>query len=119
MHKLVILFEPVEDWQVFEKAWPQFLHLVEAMPGLRSEASSQVEAFLFGSCQYVQMHELFFDSLDQARTAMASPQGQVAGRVLQTMTGGKVNLFIAEHKQDDLSHIQQYTGAGSAWNTVE
>ena len=108
MHKLVILFEPPEDWSAFDGTWPQFLHQVEEMPGLRREAFCRVESFLFGACQIVQMHELFFDTFEEAQQAMASPQGQAAGQMLQEMTGGRMSLFIADHKEDDLIRIQQY-----------
>lgn len=108
MHKLVILFDTPEDWQAFDDAWPQFLHQVEEMPDLRREAFCRVESFLFGSCRVVQMHELFFDTFEEAQQAMASPQGQAAGQLLQTMTAGRMSLFIADHKEDDLSRIQQF-----------
>lgn len=108
MHKLVILFDMPEDWQAFDDTWPQFLHQVEEMPGLRREAFCRVESFFFGSCRIVQMHELFFDSFDEAQQAMASPEGQAAGQLLQAMTGGRMSLFIADHKEDDLSRIKQF-----------
>lgn len=108
MHKLVILFDMPEDWQAFDDTWPQFLHQVEEMPGLRREAFCRVESFLFGSCRVVQMHELFFDSFEDAQQAMASPEGQAAGQLLQAMTAGRMSLFIADHKEDDLSRIKQF-----------
>lgn len=108
MHKLVILFDTPEDWQTFDETWPQFLHLVEDMPGLKREAFCRVESFLFGSCRVAQMHELFFDSFEEAQQAMASPQGQAAGQLLQAITAGRMSLFIADHKEDDLNRIQQF-----------
>ena len=108
MHKLVILIEPLEDWDAFEETWPAFLHLVETMPALRREAISRVERFLYGEIPYAQMHELYFDSLQSAQEAMASEQGRAAGKLLQVMTGGRMTLFFADHKEDDLEHIQQY-----------
>ncbi|HWQ83690.1 MAG TPA: EthD family reductase [Anaerolineales bacterium] len=108
MHKLVILFEQPEDSQAFDDVWPKFLHLVEEMPGLRREAISRVESFMFGSSQIAQMHELYFDTFEEAQQAMASPQGQAAGQMLQEMTGGQMTLFIADHKEDNLSRIQRY-----------
>ena len=108
MYKLVIMIELFDDQQAFESQWPEFLHLVEAMPGLRREATSHVERFLYGENAYAQMHELFFDSIPDAEWAMASPQGQAAGKLLQQMTRGRMLLFIAEHKEDDLSNILKY-----------
>lgn len=108
MYKLVILIEAPDDMQAFEAQWPEFLHLVEEMPGLRREATSQVERFLYGDDAYFQVHELFFESMVEAEQAMASSQGQAAGRLLQKMTGGRMALFIADHKEDDLARISQF-----------
>jgi len=116
MHKLVIWIEPLPDWERFEGEWPAFLRLAEALPGLRREATSRVEQFLYGSaygnarCRWV--HELFFDTLAEAEAAMASAQGQAAGRRLQQMTGGRMTLFLAEHKEDQLANILKYRPAG-------
>jgi len=109
MHKLVILFEDLDNRDDFENRWPQFLHLVEEMPGLRREATSRVERFMFGKITYTQVHELFFDSLSQTEAALTSPQGREAGRLLQQMTGGRMVLFIAEYKEDDINNIRKYT----------
>ena len=108
MHKLVILIEQVEDRQAFEERWPEFLHQVEAMPGLRREVTSRVEERLYGARAYQQVHELFFDSLEAAREAMASVPGRAAGRILQSMTGGRMALFFADHFEDELENIRKY-----------
>ena len=108
MYKLVILFEPFEDVQAVDEYWPQFLHLVEGMPKLRRETTSHVERFLYGSPQYVQMHELLFDTLADLKDAMNSMNGKKAGVLLQQMTGGRMALFFAEHKEDNLENILKY-----------
>ena len=108
MHKLVVLIPALDDWPAFEARWPEFLHLVEGMPGLRREATSHVEQFLFGGTPYVLVHELFFDTLAEMEEAMASSPGRAAGRLLQQMTGGRLALFYAEHKEDDMDHILKY-----------
>ncbi len=108
MHKLVILIEPPVDPPAFQEGWPQFLHYVEAMPGLRREATSRVEDLLFGDFPWEQIHELFFDSLQDARLALASPPGQEAGRLLQMMTQGRMTLFFAEHLEDDIENIRKH-----------
>lgn len=107
MNKLVILIEPPDDWEVFDEAWPQFLHHAEGMPGLRREATSRVDTFLYGDRPYALMHELFFDSLDVAQQAMASLEGRQAGRVLQELSRGRLVLFFADHKEDDLENIRK------------
>jgi uncharacterized protein (TIGR02118 family) len=108
MHKLVILIEPPDDWAVFDENWPQFLHHAEKMPGLRREATSRVDTFLYGERVYAMMHELFFDTLDDAQQAMASSEGRQAGRVLQELSGGHMALFFADHKEDDIDNIRSF-----------
>ena len=116
MHKLVILIEPVADWQAFEKNWPAFLHQAEAMPGLVREATSRVENFLYGERPVALIHELFFRNLEEGQQAMASPPGRAAGRLLQQMTGGHMALFFAEHKEDNLANIRRYRGGPGTRN---
>ncbi len=108
MHKLVILIHPSSSWKVGEDEWPAFLHLAESMPALRREATSRVERFLYGEPVVVHMHELFFETLEQAERAMASLQGQQAGALLQRMSGGQMTLFIADHKEDEIANLLKY-----------
>jgi uncharacterized protein (TIGR02118 family) len=108
MYKLVILIEPPADLQRFDERWPEFLHLVEAMPGLQREASSRIDHFLFGATVYSHMHELYFDTLADAEAALSSMVGQAAGGLLQQMTGGRMTLFLADHKEDDIEHLARF-----------
>lgn len=108
MHKLVILIEGPELPADFDALWPQFLHLAEQMPALRREATSRVSHTLFGNIKYSLMHELFFDSLEELQSAMASPPGQQAGQVLQRMTGGRLALWVGDHNEDDLENIRKH-----------
>lgn len=108
MYKLVILIEALEDWQAFETGWPDFLHHAERMPGLRREATSRVDGMLYGQTGYAMMHELFFDSAEAAQQAMSSPHGRQAGKTLQMITGGKMTLFFADHKEDALENIRKF-----------
>ena len=108
MHKLVILIEPPADQATIDAGWPEFLRYAESMPGLLRESTSRVERWLYGAGGYYQVHELYFESLVQAEKALASPAGQAAGRLLQHMTRGRMALFFAEHKEDDLANILKY-----------
>jgi uncharacterized protein (TIGR02118 family) len=108
MHKLVILIEQQEDWTYFESQWPDFLHLAESMPGVKREATSRVERLLYGECHGVLVHEIFFDTLIEAETALASPAGQAAGRLIQQITGGRMTIFFADHKEDEIANIRKY-----------
>jgi uncharacterized protein (TIGR02118 family) len=111
MYKLVILVGPLEDWTAFDEAWAEFLHLAESMPGLQREATSRVDTVLFGSAPFALIHELFFDSLDDAKKAMAAPEGRAAGTLLQEISQGKVTLYLADHKEDNVENILKYKNA--------
>jgi len=108
MVKLIIMIEELESWDTFEATWPRFLHLAESMPGLRREATSRIDTILYGDIRAGMVHELFFDNLEAAKKAMASVEGRAAGALLQGMTGGRVALFLADHKEDDLSNIAKF-----------
>lgn len=112
MHKLVIMIEDPEAQIEVDEAWPQFLHLSERMPGLIREATSRVEQVLYGRYHPVLIHELFFDSFTDLQQAMTSPEGRAAGELLQKMTGGRLTLLLADHKEDELANIRRYDRTG-------
>ena len=114
MYKLVILIEPQDHTAEFNRRWPEFLAKAERMPGLRREVTAHVDRVLHGELGAHQIHELHFDSLKAAADAMASPEGQSAGQLLQEISGGKVTLLLADHLQDDLSHIHRHQPAKQA-----
>lgn len=107
MHKLVILIESSANPQ-FDQLWPQFLYHAERIPGLRREATSRVSQVFYGNLACDLIHELFFDNYTAMHQGMASPEGQQAGRVLQSMTGGRVVLLFADHAEDDVENIRRY-----------
>jgi uncharacterized protein (TIGR02118 family) len=111
MYKLIILIENSTSPE-FEEHWPQFLHLVEKMPGLRRESTSHVDHIVLGDFPYNLIHELYFDSLEAIQAAMATADGKAAGRLLQIMTGGKVILLFADHKEDVPENIRKYREPG-------
>lgn len=111
MYKLMILIEPLEDTQLFDSKWPEFLHMAENMPGAKSEAICRIEQFLFGKIQYGMVYELYFNSRHEAEEAMASLQGQAAGQLLQLITAGNITIFIANHKQDTIANVRRFIPA--------
>ncbi len=108
MHKLVILVEPPKNYPAFEEMWSQFLHLAERMPGLRRESTSRVDGVIYGRYDCAIIHELYFDSLSALREAMSSLEGKATGELLQRMTGGRMTLLFADHKEDDLENILKH-----------
>lgn len=110
MYKLLIMIDNPQDVALFEQSWPEFLHQAETMPGLRRESTSRVSSTVFGDSSIGMIHELFFDSLEDLKAAMASPQGQAAGQTLQRITDGRMSLLLAQHTEDSLDRIRAHTG---------
>jgi uncharacterized protein (TIGR02118 family) len=108
MYKLIIMIEAPEDSLLFDEAWPSFLRQAEKMPGLIREAAVRVSDTVFGNLDIYMLHELFFKTREEVQAAMDSPQGQVAGQVLQKITGGRMVLLVAEHREDDMENIRKY-----------
>jgi uncharacterized protein (TIGR02118 family) len=117
MHKLVIMIQTLEEITTFDQSWPEILHLLESMPGLRRETTSRVDSMLYGSQDFNLVHELYFDSLQDLQQAMASLPGREAGRLLQSLTGGRLTLFLADHREDDLENIARYRAASQEAKT--
>jgi hypothetical protein len=78
------------------------------MPGLKIEATCRVESTLYGNYHPTLVHELYFDSVEDIKNAMRSPEGRNAGELLQRMTGGRMSLIIADHKEDQIENIRRY-----------
>jgi len=108
MHKLIILIETPDDQKEFDESWPLFLRQAEKMPGLMREATIRVINSLYGNYDVSMIHELYFESYDDLKNAMSSPQGQASGQVLQKITDGRMTLLFADHREDDLENIKQY-----------
>lgn len=99
MYKLVLIFAPPEDAARFQSGWQTFLRLAEAMPGLRKETVSHVDAVVQGAFALYMIHNLYFDSREALQDALRSEAGQAAGEHLQAFTQGRVTILMAEHKE--------------------
>jgi hypothetical protein len=104
------MIDTPQDAALFEQSWPEFLHQAETMPGLRRESTSRVNSILFGDSSTGMIVELFFESLEDLKVAMASPQGQTAGQTLQRITQGRMSLLLAQHTEDNLDRIRAHKG---------
>ena len=102
MHKLLLAFPRPADAAAFEDGWSQeFVPQAEQMPGIRKVTVSRVVERLAGEADLYLVHEFIFDDLAAARAAMASPQGQAAGRALMGLAGENVSICLVEHLEED------------------
>ncbi|GAB4523181.1 MAG: hypothetical protein Fur0018_05810 [Anaerolineales bacterium] len=106
MYKLVIIIPPQQDAAALHEQWPHFLHVAESMPGLVREVTVRPHAHIYGAYWVEMIHELYFDTLKTLEAALLSPAGQAAGGLLQEICHHRVTLFIAEHYENELVHIQ-------------
>lgn len=102
MYKLMLIFRRLGDTIRLEERWSQeFVPLAEKMPGLRRIAVSRIVERPNGLIDTQMVHELFFDDLEALRNAMVSDEGQAAGRALMSFASGRVNMYLAEHREDE------------------
>ncbi|MFN2146764.1 MAG: EthD family reductase [Anaerolineales bacterium] len=101
MHKLMILFRTTADPIELETRWSQnFVRLAEKMPGLRRVSVSRILGGPGGQVDLHLVHEFYFDNLAAVQQAMASPEGQEAGRALMEFAGESATLLFAEHLEE-------------------
>jgi uncharacterized protein (TIGR02118 family) len=102
LYKLTLLFHKPDDPMAFETRWSEeFVPRAEKMPGIRRVAVSRVTGGLEEDVDLHLMHEFFFDDAEALREAMASPEGQSAGRTLMEIAGPFVSLFFSEHLEEE------------------
>ncbi len=100
LHKLILLFSQPHDAVDFDRRWSEnFVTVVERMPGLRRVSVSRVTGIATGEFRPYLVHELFFHNGQGLGEAMASREGQAAGRALMALAPGKVTLCFAEHHE--------------------
>lgn len=100
MYKLTILFRHPPDPDKFEKTWPDFIHFVEAMPGLlRVEVSSSLSSPQ-GPAEFYKIHEFYFASRAALDEGLMSEKGTRAGGVLQVLAPGGYVLLFADVQED-------------------
>lgn len=101
MHKLMILFHTTDDPLAQETHWSQeFVPRAEKMPGLRRVSVSRILGSPGGGADLHLVHEFYFDDLTALQAAMASPEGQAAGRALMQFAGESATLLFAEHLEE-------------------
>ena len=102
MPKLIVLYPPPVDRAVFERRYrsEHTPMVLEKIPGLKRFVASEVLAAPAGTAPYQRVAELYFDSLESLKSAMASGGGQEAvAHAVEISTGGPPVVLIAEDDQ--------------------
>ncbi len=102
MHKLMLLFRRPMDVEMFETRWSHdFVGAAEKMPEIRRVTVSRIHGGIAKGVDFHLVHEFYFENAESMRRAMASPNGQKAGKILMSFAADIVTLCFAEHWEDD------------------
>lgn len=101
MHKLIVLFKSTGDPTQLETQWSgRFVPLAEKMPGIRRVSVTRILGGATEASDIHMMHELYFDDLAALQHAMASEEGQKAGRALMAFAADIATILLAEHLEE-------------------
>jgi len=109
MYQLILLIPTSVDIKFFDEGWPSFLEAIEQMPGLLRESVSRVDQMLYGQEYFHRIYAFSFPDQKTLEKSLVSPPGEKAGKIIHSLTGGKVTLLTAEIQEDSLDHIQSFT----------
>jgi len=110
MHKFIVLFRQPADLPAFEPVFQDFLALAERMPHIQRRQVLHITGSPLGSPEFYRALELYFDSAEDMRTALLSPQGQEAGSELSRLPKGAMQLLFAD--------VYEEAGSRSAGGTA-
>ena len=98
MAKLTALYGHPTDPAAFEEYYANnHVPLVEKIPNLRQLEAGKIIATPDGSePPYYWIADLYFESVEQLQSGMASSEGQAAAEDLQNFATGGATLFISE-----------------------
>jgi uncharacterized protein (TIGR02118 family) len=97
MMRLMVLYGRPDDTEAFDRHYREVhVPLAKKLPGLRAYTVSQGVAVAFGEDPAYLVAELDFDDTAALQAAMATPEGQEAGRdmVANLASGGVRNLIF-------------------------
>lgn len=98
----MVLFRPPADLTGFEARWSdEFVPLGERLPGLRRVSVGRVTGGPEGLSDLHLVHEFFFDDAAALRRALASPEGQAAGRALMSFAADVVTVCFVDHHEEN------------------
>jgi uncharacterized protein (TIGR02118 family) len=105
MNELLVIFHSPPDVREFERNWSErFVSKAEKMPGLKRVSVTRIYGGPAGEVNIHLIHEFFFEDAQTLREAMASPEGQEAGRELLSFAADYVTICFGEHLEEDRSN---------------
>lgn len=108
MYQLIILLPAALDIQTFDTGWPAFLAAAEKMPGLLQESVTRIDRIIQGSPQIQRIYTFSFQDRPSLEEALISEPGEIAGDILQKLTGGNSIILTGSRLEDSLDRIQSF-----------
>ncbi len=97
MVKLTVLYTKPSNPQEFDRYYKE-VHtpLASKLPGLKKMEIAKVLGSPFGESDYHLIANLYFDNLDNLKSAMSSDEGKVTAKDLKNFTDSPVQMMICE-----------------------
>lgn len=97
MVKFVALYKKPADVKSFdENYFGTHLELAGKIPGLKKVEVSKVVGSPMGESEYYLIADLYFDTMDDLKNGMSSPEGRAAGKNLMTFAKDIVQFMHVE-----------------------
>jgi uncharacterized protein (TIGR02118 family) len=95
--KLVALYKKPADVAAFEKHYRE-VHtpLARKMPGLKRLEVSHITGSPAGEAKFHLLAEMYFESHEAMKAALASPEGKAAGKDVMSFAGDLVHMMFAD-----------------------
>lgn len=96
MVKLIAIYAPPEDPADFRTKYLEtHLPLAKKIPGLRKCELGWVTGSPMGQPRYHLVAELYFDSMEDLKAGLASPEGTAAGKNIMSFAGKIIHMMFA------------------------
>ncbi len=94
---LIAIYKTPDDKQAFDEHYfKTHCPLAEKMPGLRGISIRRFVGSPMGCKDLYLMCELTFDSIDEVKAALSSPEGAAAGKDVMGFAGQLIQMYFAE-----------------------
>ncbi len=97
MIKFVVAFQKPQNLNNFERAYNDFLALIERMPDIKRRQVVNVLGSPVGEAPYYRLLEVYFESSERLEASLRSKAGQEAGSELgRRFSAGTYQTFFAD-----------------------
>jgi uncharacterized protein (TIGR02118 family) len=97
MVKFIALYKKPANAAEFDKRYfEQHMPIANKIPGLKRVEVSRVVGSPMGDSEYYLMAELYFDSMDEMKAGMSSPEGKECGKDAMAFAKDIITMMFAE-----------------------